>query len=325
MTAKLLARARDGDENAFAALAEPLRDELTAHCYRMLGSFHEAEDMVQEAMARAWKSLARLDEPASIRPWMYKIATNRCLTQLGRTARRRELPTDLTPERPSTDVHWLEPYPGHRMRYADELAPESRTVARESMRLAFIVALQHIPPRQRAVLLLREVLGYSAVETADLLGTTVASVNSALQRARTARTELRTVDERSVPASDEICALADRYATAWEASDVEAIVSLLTTDAVYSMPPLPQYFTGRDAIREFLLDGPLPGRWRFVPTRANGAIAFGTYLWDDRASAYLPCGLDVVEVRAGGVAEVVSFLEAHFPTYGLPERLLPRD
>lgn len=322
--ADLLERARRGDEAAFAELAEPLRDELTAYCYRMLGSFHEAEDVVQEAMTRAWRSLARLDEPTSIRPWLYKIATNRCLTQLGRTSRGRELPTDLTPGGASAEVRWLEPYPDHRMRYMDDLAPDSRTLARESMRLAFVVALQRIPARQRAVLLLREVLAYSAAETANLLDLSVASVNSALQRARAVRPEL-TRSRDQLPADADIRALADRYAAAWESGDVDAIVALLTDDATYSMPLLPQYFVGREAIRTFLLDGPLPASWRFVPTRANGSVAFGTYLWDERASAYLPSGLDVMTPRRDGVCEVVSFLDAGFVSYGLPDRLPVSD
>ena len=322
--ADLLERARAGDELAFAELAEPLRDELTAHCYRMLGSFHEAEDMVQEAMTRAWRSLAHLDESTSIRPWLYKIATNRCLTQLGKAGRGRELPTDLTPGQSATEVRWLEPYPDHRMGYIDALAPDARTLARESMRLAFVAALQHIPARQRAVLLLREVLGYSAAEIAAFLDTTVPSVTSALQRARVVRAKLPRTDERE-PADVGLRVLADRYAAAWEAADVDAIVALLTDDARYSMPPLPQFFVGREAIRTFLLDGPLPAQWRFVPTRANGAIAFGTYLWSDRESAYLPCGLDLLTLRADGVAEIVSFLEAAFSSYGLPDRLTLRD
>jgi len=308
---ELLKRAQTGDDQAFASLVEPLRDALTAHCYRMLGSFEEAEDAVQETLSRAWRSLARFEERgASVRAWLYKIATNRCLTVLGRA--RRELPTDLTPgAAQAAEVLWLGPYPDRRM------DPEAGGLAWESMELAFVAALQHLPARQRAVLLLREVLGYSAAETAQVLDTTVPAVNSALQRARKARDEI--LPRREV--AGEVREVARRYAAAWEAGDVEGIVAMLAEDARYSMPPLLAVYTGRAAIREFLCGGPLTGRWRLLPTRANGRTAFGTYLWDECARAFLPAGLDVVIVESGQVTEVVSFLEAGFAAFGLPERL----
>ena len=324
--AATLARARAGDEHAFAGLVEPLRDELAAHCYRMLGSFDEAEDAVQETLTRAWRSLDGFEDRGSIRPWLYKIATNRCLTLLGRAGRHRELPTDLTPgAAPSAEVRWLGPYPDQRMGFTADLDPEARSIAWESMELAFVAALQHLPARQRAVLLLREVLGYSAGETAELLDMTVPGVNSALQRARKTRDEhlprAGRGDVGRAVSEVEVRDLARRYAAAWEAGDVDAIVAMLTDDARYSMPPVPAVYDGRQSIRTFLSEGPLTRRWRFLPARANGRLAFGTYMWEDDESAYLPAGLDVVVLTSDGVAEVVSFLDAAFAPFGLPERL----
>ena len=303
-------------EAEFTAAVAPFRGEVTAHCYRMLGSLADAEDVVQETWLRAWQAWpgfeTRLeDRGRSVRAWLYKIATNRCLTFLGRAA-RRELPTAVTPGE-AQEVRWLEPLPDDLMGYADHLDPAERLVAWESVELAFLVALQHLPPRQRAALLLREVLGYSAAETADLLDTSVASVNSALQRARAARE--RPAPDRSPAAA----ALARRYAAAWEAGDVDAIVAMLAEDARFSMPPLPEWYAGRAAIREFLVTGPLTYRWRFRATSANGLPAFATYSWD--GTAFVPMGLDVLTVRGGVVHEVVSFLEADFARFGLPARL----
>jgi RNA polymerase sigma-70 factor, ECF subfamily len=305
-------------EAEFTAAVDPFRGEVTAHCYRMLGSLADAEDVVQETWLRAWQAWprfeSRLDErERSVRAWLHKIATNRCLTFLER-ATRRELPTEVTS--PAQELLWLEPLPDSRMAYTEQLDPADRVVAWESVELAFLVALQQLPPRQRAVLLLREVLSYSAAEVAELLDTSVASVNSALQRARALRDRLTTP-----PALDrtDIAQLARRYAAAWETGDVDAIVAMLADDARYSMPPLPEWYAGRPAIREFLVTGPLAHQWRFLPTRANGMPAFGTYMWD--GTAYVPMGLDVLTVRDGAVHEVVSFLDADFAPFGLPPRL----
>ncbi|OKI74165.1 sigma-70 family RNA polymerase sigma factor [Micromonospora sp. CB01531] len=322
---ELLTAARAGDGDAFGRLVGPLRDELRAHCYRMLGSVHDAEDAVQDALDRAWRGLQRFEHHGSIRPWLYKIATNRSLTLVERRG-RRELPADLSSEgAPLAERAWLEPYPDQLMGWTGRLSPEDRVLARESVELAFVAALQHLSPRQRAVLLLREVLGYSAAEAAELLDTTVAAVNSALQRARKVLADLlpQTSQRQTLDAMGDATQrdVVKRYLTAWEAGDVDAIVAMLTEDARYSMPPLSTWYEGRDAIRGFLVEAVLQHRWRFRPVRANGQLAFGTYRWDDERLAYVPAGLDLLTLRGGRVAEVVSFLDAHFPTFGLPAQL----
>ncbi|WP_165988970.1 sigma-70 family RNA polymerase sigma factor [Streptomyces sp. YIM 98790] len=310
------AAAHRGEAADFRSLVEPFRGELHAHCYRMLGSVEDAEDVLQETLLRAWRALDRFDGRGSLRPWLYRIATNRCLTLLEKRA-RRELPTDFAPGAPAAETAaWLEPYPGHRME------PEAGYLARESVELAFVAALQHLGARQRAVLLLREVLGFSAREVAALLDTTVASVNSALQRARAAldarrpeagqQAALRALGEHGVRE------LAGRYAAAWERGDVDTVVRMLTEDATYSMPPLAEWYRGRESVRAFLAGKPLTLRWRFRRTSANGQLAFGTYLWSRERGRYLPAGLDVLALRGNRIAEVVSFLTADFGRFGLP-------
>jgi RNA polymerase sigma-70 factor, ECF subfamily len=311
---EVLDAARSGDAVAFERLIGPYRDELLVHCYRMLGSRHDAEDVLQEALVRAWRGVGGLDERGFVRAWLYKIATNRCLTALERLG-RRELPFDVLPGTPGTEVSWLEPCP--------DPSPEASYLAREAVGLAFVAALQHLSALQRAALILREVLGFSAAEVAGLLDTSTAAVNSALQRARKTIDTTR-VSQQSVQrelGSDAVKGIASRWIDAWQDGDVDAIVAMLAEDARFSMPPLPEWYRGTDAIRAFLLGGPLRSRWRFLPTSANGQLAFGTYLWDDTASAYLPGGLDVLTLHNGQVSEIVSFLTADLTDFGLPADL----
>ena len=310
----LLDAARSGDAAAFERLVGPLREELVAHCYRMLGSRHDAEDAVQEALVRAWRSIGGLDDRGFVRAWLYKIATNRCLTVLEKL-RRRELPFEVLPAAPDTDICWLEPYP--------DPSPEASYLAREGVELAFVAALQRLSALQRAVLVLREVLGFSAAEVAEQLDTSTASVNSALQRARkvvgtTSISQHSVLNELGSAGVEDIVS---RWMTAWQAGDVDAIVAMLADQARYSMPPRLEWYTGPAAIRAFLSNGPLRSQWRFLPTTANGQLAFGTYLWDETTNVYAPGGLDVLTIRGRHVTEIVAFLSADLEDFGLPARL----
>ena len=310
----LLDAARSGDAGAFDELVAPYRSELIAYCYRMLGSVQDAEDVVQDSLVRAWRGIGRLDERGYVRAWLYKITTNRCLTAIAQRG-RRELPVDVSSGTPAAEVSWLEPYP--------DVSPESRYLSRESVELAFVAALQHLSARQRAALILREVLGFSAAEVAEHLDTTPAAVNSALQRARSAiesaqptqQTVMRELGDAAVRD------IVTRWVHAWEAGDVDAIVAMLSDEARYSMPPLPAWYGGKDEIRAFLVGGPLQWRWRFLPAMANGQVAFGTYMWDDAAAAYLPGGLDVLTLQGPCVAEITAFLGADLTRFGLPARI----
>src|SRR3954465_13436549 len=298
----LLHGARNGDENAFAELLRPYRGELHAHCYRMLGSVHDAEDALQDATLRAWRGLARFEGRSSLRSWLYTIATNACLNAIAKRP-KRVLPIDYAPAsdphtppgEPVVESVFVEPYPDEMLGIEDGYAaPEATYEQRESVELAFVAALQHLPPNQRAALILREVLGFSAREVAESLETTVASVNSALQRARA------TVDERVPEQSqqetlralgdDEVRELVDRYVDAWERQDVQAFASMLAEDATFALPPLATWYDTREGIATWAAASPMSGdwRWRAVFTRANGQPSLGFYAWDDGEQAYLP-------------------------------------
>jgi RNA polymerase sigma-70 factor (ECF subfamily) len=331
----LLAAARDGDEEGYRRLVERYHGELHAHCYRMLGSVHDAEDSLQEALLRAWRGLPRFEGRSSLRSWLYSISTNTCLDLIARRPRRM-LPIDAgaaagphdAPGTPLVESVWVEPYPDDALGVEDGLAsPEATYEQRESVELAFIAALQHLPARQRAVLILSEVLGFSGAEVADALETTPASVYSALQRAH------KTVDERLPRQSqqatlrelgdDRLRELVAAYVAAWERGDVDAVAALLTEDVTLAMPPRPEWYAGLDAVREFLRTTPLhaPNRWRVIPTAANGQLALAQYLRDEQGG-FTAHGIDVFTLDGGRISEFMAFLDPSlFPRFGLPERL----
>ena len=318
---ELLAAARDGDEQAFGRLVEPYRGELHAHCYRMLGSVQDAEDTLQETLLRAWRALARFEGRSSLRSWLYTIATNTSLNAISKRPKQRILPMDYGPSFGADDVPgqpviesvWVEPYPDAGL---DEgfAGPEARYELRESVELAFVAALQHLPPNQRAVLILREVLDFSAKECAEALDTTTASINSALQRARA------TVDERLPDQSqqatlralddEQLREIVERYMAAMQAGDVETVVGMLAEDAVWSMPPLASWYRGHTAIRGFLHNGPLSGhfQWRHVHARANGQVASAAYTWHPEDEAYRPFAVDVFTFEGTTIKEITSFI-----------------
>jgi RNA polymerase sigma-70 factor, ECF subfamily len=307
------------------------RKDLHAHCYRMLGSLHDAEDALQDTLLRAWRGMGRFEGRSSLRTWLYTIATNTCLTAIARRP-TRALPVDYGPAadphdggtEPLAESTWIEPYPDDELGLATGLAaPAARYERRESVELAFVAALQHLAPRPRAVLMLREVLGFSARETAEALETTVASVNSALQRAR------KTVEERMPPLSqqatlralgdDRMRAIVEEYTDALERGDVGAVVAMLTEDATWSMPPLPEWYGGHEAIVGFLEEGPMRARWRHLATNANGQLAVGCYMWRDDAGAYEAHVIDVLTLRGERIAAITAFIDASlFPRFGLP-------
>jgi RNA polymerase sigma-70 factor, ECF subfamily len=271
----------------------------------MLGSVHDAEDALQDALLRAWRGIGRFEGRSSLRSWLYKIATNACLDLAGK---RRVLPIDYgpgadphdSPGVPVAEDVWIEPYPGVDDDYEQ----------RESVELAFVAALQHLPATQRAVLIMREVLGFSAAEVADALDTTVAGVNSALQRARKAVDErvpeLSQQETLRVLGDEKVAEIVERYTDALESGDVDRVVELLTEDATWSMPPCPVWFRGRTTVAAFLGDYPLRERWRHIPTRANGQVAVGCYMWD--GERFAAAVLDVLTLRDDKVADVTAFL-----------------
>jgi RNA polymerase sigma-70 factor (ECF subfamily) len=328
---QLLEAARGGDDGAFSALAEPYRRELHAHCYRMLGSMHDAEDALQDALLRAWRGVGRFEGRSSLRSWLYTIATNTCLNEIAKRP-KRVLPVDYGP---STDPHvgpgapviesvWIEPYPDERLGVEDGyVTPEARYERREGVELAFIAALQHLPATQRAVLILREVLGYSAKESADMLETTTASINSALQRARAA-VEERMPDQSQQATlralgDEKVSEIVDAYLDAWMRGDIEKVVSMLAEDASFAMPPLASWFEGREGIADFLRRYPMNGTWtwRALPVRANGQPALAFYIHDPETGDFQPFALNVLSFRGERISDVTAFIARSTP---VPDR-----
>src|SRR6266852_2565192 len=330
----LVFAAQAGDQKAFETLVEPYRRELLVHCYRMLGSVHDAEDLVQETLLRAWEKRATLTNPGSYSAWLYRIATNLCLNALTRVP-RRSLPPDTHPQSDPTrpvpprlrEPIWLEPFPDELL--ADPHSnPQDRALSRERITLAFLVALQHLTPVQRAVLLLREVLEWPAVEVAEWLNLSVPAVNSALQCAR------RTLHQRNLGSEapmalprSQLQDLLERYLTLWEQADIPGLVALLREDAWFTMPPLPAWFQGRAAIAT-LFQTPLFTATRLrhlLPTRANGSPAFGLYQWEAETGVYQLFGLVVLGVVGEQIAHIVAFLEpSSFSSFALPPTLPPK-
>jgi RNA polymerase sigma-70 factor (ECF subfamily) len=357
----LLAAAQDGSEDAFGSLVGSYQGELKAHCYRMLGSAQDSEDALQEALLRAWKSLGRFEGRSSLRSWLYTISTNTCLDQLGKRKKHRVLPVDYGPsgvaetgpQMPVVEQVWIEPFPDAEIDIPDGVAgPEARYEQRESLELAFVASLQLLAPNQRAVLILREVLGFSAQETADMLETSVQSVNSALQRAR------KTIDDHVPEESqqqtlralgdEKAKAIVDAFSEAMRSGDVEAVVGLLADDATWTMPPMVEWYRGTEELIEFLKNGPLTGEWdwKHIPARANGALAYGVYAWYPPDECYRPFAMEVFTLEGEKVKQVDSFIvkvvesddpeayakfphmrndpemtKANFLDFGLPDRL----
>jgi RNA polymerase sigma-70 factor, ECF subfamily len=331
---ELLEAIRGGDEDAFRRLIEPHRAELHAHCYRMLGSFHDAEDALQETLLRAWRALPRLGGPRLLRPWLYRIATNVCLDALGRRPKRllpidRGSPAgpDEDPGEPLAESVWLEPYPDREVGLGDGYtAPEARYEQREAVELAFIAALQHLPAMQRAVLILRDVLGFSAREVAETLETTIASVNGALQRAR--KTAAERVPARSQQATlrslgpKRVREIVANYVDAWERGDVDALVAMLSEDATFAMPPYAAWWRGREVIAAFAAE-PVH---RYLPTVANGQVANAAYRWNPERGSYLAEAVEVLTLEATQVNAMTAFMTPEiFPHFGLPVELPSRE
>jgi RNA polymerase sigma-70 factor, ECF subfamily len=334
---ELLRRARTGDESAFAELAGGFRAELQLHCYRIVGSVQDAEDLVQETLLAAWRGLERFEGRASLRSWLYRIATNRCLNALRDRGRRpQELPEppEQTPPPPQPtrlgESVWLEPYPDVLLEGVRDPSqqPEARYEAREAIGLAFVAGLQRLPPRQRAVLVLRDVLAFRAAEVAEMLGVTEASVNRSLQRARQGLERAVPPGQREIaplPGSREERELVDRFTAAFEAGDVPGVVALLSDDALLTMPPEPLEYQGPLAIGQFLSTVPAGGaleRFHLVATRANGQPAFGCYLRDPHAPVAHAYGLMVLTLRGNRVAAITGFPDTSvFRSFGLPRTL----
>jgi RNA polymerase sigma-70 factor (ECF subfamily) len=335
---ELLEAARHGDEGAFSQLIGLHRSALHAHCYRMLGSVQDAEDALQETLLNAWRALPRFESRSSLKSWLHRIATNACLKAIERRP-KRVLPIDYGPAAdphdplapPLVESVWLGPYPDAGIELEDRLAsPDGRYEQRESVELAFVAALQHIPARQRAVLILRDVLAFSAKEVAETLEMTPAAVDTALQRAH------KTVDER-LPAQSQqttlqaigderLRVLVDGFVDAWERADVDSVVAMLAHDATITMPPQPTWYRGRDAVASFLRAVAFaPGvRWRLLPVTANGQLAFGEYRWNETTKCFVGRAVMVLTIADALITDVTAFGSPQlFPHFGLPEQLEP--
>ena len=334
MTDDLISRARAGDGDAFRALTEPHRRELHVHCYRMLGSLQDAEDAVQDTLLSAWQGLGRFEGRASIRTWLYRIATNRCLNALRSASRRPAVEWNIPgvqPPEPTRlgEVPWLQPFPDALLEDAISvpLGPEARYEQTESISLAFVTALQVLPPRQLAVLILRDVLGFHAAEVAEMLESSVESVTSALKRARAGLERRLTpdVDHEPSPASGSPTeeAIVAKFVSAYEAADLDAMVSLLTEDVFTSMPPIPFEYEGREAVAAFCASIFGSGRrFALVPTRANGQPAFGTYVHGPDGIRH-GAGVVVIDLAGDRICAMTRFDDSVLPWFGLP-RSLPR-
>ncbi len=333
-----LAAALNGSADEFSQLTEPHRRELQVHCYRILGSLADAEDMVQETFLHAWRRLGTFQGRSSFRAWLYRIATNACLDALDKRVRRqrqRRLPTSAYPAAdphtptapPPTEISWLEPFPDEWLMDPAAVNPEAHYSTYESISLAFLVALQSLPPRQRAVLILTDVLDWSAQETADLLGTSLSAVASALHRARSTMEgayNRRVPEDRAGLSTDpRTRELLDRYVRAWQTADVDGLVNLLKADAVFSMPPSPSWYRGHPAILEFLssavlgdagtFEGRAVGRWRLLLTSANGEPAFAVYQRVE-VGDYQPFGIHVLTLDANKVSQIICFIDPALPS-----------
>jgi len=331
VTTELLARAREGDGEAFRQLVEPHRHELQVHCYRVLGSLADAEDLLQETLLAAWQGLAGFEERASLRSWLYRIATNRCLNWLRTGNRRPQVEAPGWPVEPPElarlgEVTWLEPYPDALLDEAADFepGPEARYEMREAISLAFITALQVLPPRQRAILILRDVLGFRAAEVAGILAVTEESVTSALRRARATLARYLPENDRSPPrnsaAEQQLLA---KLVDAFERGDVDGVVSLMSEDAWVRMPPVPGEVQGRELARRYFATAAFGEgrRYRLVPTRANGQPAFGVYLVDRTSGVAHSFGLFVITLSVGEVSAITRFDNAVISRFGLPRTL----
>ena len=335
MMADLISKARAGDEDVFRELTEPHRRELLVHCYRMLGSFQDAEDVLQDTLLAAWNGIGAFEERASLRTWLYRIATNRCLNARRSASRRPakewEVP-NVEPPEPTRlgEVVWLEPFPDTLLKGAIvmPLGPDARYEQTESISLAFVTALQLLPRRQLAALILRDVLGFHASEVADMLHSTVESVNSALKRARASmqRNRLTSGDRGPAPAAKSPTedAIASKFASAWESADLDSLVALLTDDVFISMPPMPFEYMGRDLVARFCAGIFSAGRrFDLVRTRANGQLAFGAYLRAPTGISH-GVGLYVLTLSGDRISAMTRFENSVLPWFDLPRTLSSR-